>query len=143
MTMNIGTVKTAAIWARISGPDQQSLPSQVAEVKEWLQAQGFIVPMERIIMVDWTSKDILRCPEMQKLLSWVANREVEAVGSLHLDRFAARPGQMSQIFDTFKDAEVQLLLKQTLFRADGRASGWSSPWQGTFVNADQGEKRAA
>ncbi|OGO44740.1 MAG: hypothetical protein A2Z05_07945 [Chloroflexi bacterium RBG_16_60_22] len=111
--MNIGTVKTAAIWARISGPDQQSLPSQVAEVKEWLQAQGFIVPMERILMVDWTSKDILRCPEMQKLLSWVANREVEVVGSLHLDRFAARPGQMSQIFDTFKDAEVQLLLKQT------------------------------
>lgn len=86
------TMKTAAIWARISGPEQQSLPSQVAEVKTWLESQEWAVPSERIIAVDWTSTDILRCPGMQRLLGWVGNREVGAVGSLHLNCFAARPG---------------------------------------------------
>jgi hypothetical protein len=105
--------RVAAIWARISGPEQQSLPSQVAEVKEWLEAQGFAVPLERILAVDWTSTDILRCPAMQQLLHWVASKEIAAVGSLHLDRFAARPGQVAQILDTFRQAGVELLLKQS------------------------------
>lgn len=106
-------LELAAIWARISGPEQQSLPSQVAEVREWLESQGYTVSSERILAVDWTSTDILRCPQMRVLLGWVTNHEVDAVGSLHLDRFAARPGQVAQIMDTFKQSGVQLLLKHT------------------------------
>lgn len=105
--------KEAAIWARISGADQQSLPSQVAEVREWLESLGWTVPPERILTVDWTSRDILRCPQMQQLLSWVSEGKVGAVGSLHLDRFAARPGQVAQILDVFRQTGVELLLKQT------------------------------
>ena len=105
--------KIAAIWGRVSGPEQQSLPSQVAEVKTWLESQGWTVPSERILTVDWTSTDILRCPEMLTLLRWVEQKEVGAVGALHLDRFAARPGQIAQILDTFRQAGVELLLKQT------------------------------
>ena len=105
--------KEAAIWARVSGADQQSLPSQVAEVREWLESLGWTVPPERIITVDWTSRDILRCPQMQQLLGWVSDGKVGAVGSLHLDRFAARPGQVAQILDVFRQTNVELLLKQT------------------------------
>jgi hypothetical protein len=105
--------RVAAIWARVSGPEQQSLPSQVVEVKEWLESQGYSVPLERTLAVDWTSTDILRCPPMQVLLGWVANHEVDAVGSLHLDRFAARPGQVAQILDIFRQSGVELKLKQT------------------------------
>lgn len=105
--------REAAIWARISGPAQQSLPSQVEEIKSWLEAQGWTVPPERILATDWESTDILRCTQMQILLRWVTNHEVGAVGSVHLDRFAARPGQGAQILDTFRRAQVELLLKQT------------------------------
>jgi len=135
----------AAIWARVSGPEQQSLPSQVAEVEEWLESQGYIVPPERILMVDWTSTDILRCPQVQVLLAWVGDRQVDAVGSLHLDRFAARPGQMAQILDTFRQSGVQLLLKNTPL-----PSGLMGELMGLIITigkalsverADQGAKR--
>ena len=89
-------MRVAAIWARISGPEQQSLPSQVEEVRSWLESLGFTVPPDRILTVDWTSTDILRCPQMIMLLRWLANREVTAVGALHLDRFSARPGQIAR-----------------------------------------------
>jgi len=105
--------RVAAIWARVSGPEQQSLPSQVVEVKEWLESQGYSVPLERTLAVDWTSTDILRCLQMQVLLGWVANHEVDVVGSVHLDRFAARPGQVAQILDTFRQSGVELKLKHT------------------------------
>lgn len=135
----------AAIWARVSGPEQQSLTSQVAEVREWLESQGYVVPPERILMVDWTSTDILRCPQMQLLLGWVRDREVHAVGSLHLERFAARPGQVAQILDTFRQSGVELLLKHTPL-----PSGLMGELMGLVITigkalsverADQGAKR--
>jgi len=105
----------AAIWARVSTRDKQepSLESQVAEVKPWLESQGWTVPPERVISVEWTSKNLLPCPEIQNLLRWVKDHEVGAVGALHLDRFAAKPGHMAQIIDVIKDAGVELLLKLT------------------------------
>jgi len=82
---------------------------------------------------------------MQALLGWVSNREVGAVGSLHLDRFAARPGQIAQILDTFRQASVELLLKQTPL-----PSGLMGELMGLVITigkalsverADQGAKR--
>ena len=107
--------KIAAIWARVSTEDKQepSLASQVAEVRQWLESQGWTVPEERIITVRWTSKNILDCPSMQKLLRWVRKHEVGAVGTLHLDRFACRMGQMAQILDVFKDGCAEILAKKT------------------------------
>ena len=109
------TDKIAAVWARVSTEERQepSLPSQVADVKTWLEEQGWTVPEDRIIMTHWTSKNILACPDMQKLLSWVRNGEVGAVGLLHLDRFACRLGQMAQILDTFREAEAEILAKNS------------------------------
>jgi len=107
--------KDAAVFARVSTEDRQepSLDSQVADVKPWLEAQGWTVPDDKIITTHWTSKNILACPDMQKLLGWVRNREVGAVGLLHLDRFACRMGQMAQILDTFREGEAQILAKNS------------------------------
>ena len=109
------TDKIAAIWARVSTEDKQepSLNSQVADVKTWLESQGWIVPSSRIMTVRWTSKNILACPDMQKMLGWVRNHEVGAVGALHLDRFACRMGQMAQILDTFREGEAEILAKNS------------------------------
>jgi DNA invertase Pin-like site-specific DNA recombinase len=59
----------------------------------------------------------MACPDMQRLLGWVRNGEVGAVGSLHLDRFACRMGQMGQILDTFKEGNVELLTKNSPLQA--------------------------
>jgi len=113
------SAKTAAIWARVSTEDKQepSLGSQVSDVKSWLEAQGWEIPPERIITVRWTSKNILACPDMQRLLDWVKNGEVGAVGALHLDRFACRMGQMGQILDAFREGGVDLLARNSPLQA--------------------------
>jgi hypothetical protein len=107
--------KIAAVWARVSTENRQepSLPSQVADVKTWLEEQGWTVPDDKIIMTHWTSKNTLACPDMQTLLKWVRNREVGAVGLLHLDRFVCRMGQMAQIMDIFREAEAEILAKNS------------------------------
>jgi len=107
--------RIAAIWARVSTKDKQepSLESQVADVKLWLEGQGWAVPPERVIVIHWTSKNILACPDMQRLLGWVKRSEVGAVGVLHLDRFACRMGQMGQILDAFREGGAELLAKNS------------------------------
>ena len=107
--------KIAAIWTRVSDPKQEepSLDRQVANVRAWLEEQGWQVPDDKVIKVVWTSKKILNCPQMQMLLKWVETGEVKAVGMTHLDRLSGRPGHMSQIFETFKEANCQLLAKET------------------------------
>ncbi len=107
--------KIAAIWTRVSDSKQEepSLDRQVANVRTWLEEQGWTVPDDRVIKVVWTSKKILNCPQMQMLLKWVITGEVKAVGMTHLDRLSGRPGHMSQIFETFKEANCQLLAKET------------------------------
>jgi len=111
--------KIAAVWARVSTEDRQepSLDSQVADVKTWLESQGWTVPPSRIITTHWTSKNILACPDMQTLFNWVRNREVGAVGLLHLDRFACRMGQMAQILGIFREGEVEILAKNSPLQA--------------------------
>lgn len=107
--------KVAAVWARVSDAKQEepSLDRQAATVKTWLEEQGWEVPDEKVIKVVWTSKKILNCPQMQMLVKWVKTGEVKAVGMTHLDRLSGRPGHMSQIFEVLKDANCQLLAKDT------------------------------
>jgi len=107
--------RIAAILARVSDPKQEepSFDRQVATVKPWLEEQGWEVPDDKVIKVVWTSKTIMNCPQMQMLLKWVETGEIKAVGMTHLDRLSGRPGHMSQIFETLKDANCQLLAKET------------------------------
>lgn len=105
----------AAIWARVSSPAQEepSLDRQAAEVKAWLESQGWQVPEDKVLKVVWSSKHILKCPEMQLLLSWVRDKQVSAVGMTNLDRLSGKPAHMVQIFETLKESHCQLLAKET------------------------------
>jgi site-specific DNA recombinase len=107
--------KVAAIWARVSDPKQEepSLDRQVAETKLWLEGQGYHIPENKILKAVWTSRKVLNCPEMQQLLEWVKTGQVQAVGMTHLDRLSGKPGHMSQIFETIKEGNCELLAKDT------------------------------
>lgn len=81
-------MKPAAIWARVSTPDQRELSpdSQEAAVRQVLEAQGYTVADEHIIKVDWTSMDLMVCSDFQRLRRWIGNGEIEALGVLDRDR---------------------------------------------------------
>ena len=67
-----GTSKgIAAIWCRVSTHDQRelSLESQEVAVRRILEAEGYTVPPQYILQVDWTSLDLMACPQFQLLLS--------------------------------------------------------------------------
>ena len=65
--MNTQEKMVAAIWARVSTPDQRELSpeSQEAAVRQVLEAQGFTVASEHVLKVDWTSMDLMACPAFQ------------------------------------------------------------------------------
>jgi len=105
--------RVAAIWARISGKGQQTLGGQVAEVKPWLESQGYVVPPERILMVDWTSMAILECPEMQQLIEWVRKGEIGAIGMFHGDRISALTEHKLYILWLCREKGVDVLAKNS------------------------------
>jgi DNA invertase Pin-like site-specific DNA recombinase len=106
--------KIAAIWARRSKEHQEaSLESQIAEVKPWLETQGFIVPANKIIAVTWSSLAVLECPEMQVLLDWVASKEIQAIGTYHSDRLSGKPAEKVYILNFCRKHGVELLPKNS------------------------------
>ena len=61
--------RVAAIWCRVSTHDQSelSLDSQEKAVRPVLEQQGFEVPSQYVLQVEWTSLDLLACPQFQQL----------------------------------------------------------------------------
>jgi len=105
-------MKVGAIWARISTEPQQSLDSQVARAKAELEKRGYLVPPERILQVDWSSLDLFRCPEFQKLRSWIHGKEMDALGILDRDRLNAIGLQRLIFLSECKDAGIELVICQ-------------------------------
>ncbi len=101
----------AAIWARISGDKQKSLDGQVAEVKPWLETQGYIVPEDRIIKVDWASLSLTDCPDMRKLLGWIEKGDISAVGMFDRDRLHSEPAHKLLFLETCENHRVKILAK--------------------------------
>ena len=81
-----------AIWCRVSTHDQRelSLDSQEAAVRRALEGQGYEVPHWAVLKVDWTSLDLMRCPEFQQLRQWILAGEINALGVLDRDRLQAQ-----------------------------------------------------
>ncbi len=104
--------KIAAIWARVSSPGQTSLPDQVARAKEKLQEKGYIVPQDRILMVDWTSLDLFSCPQFLQLAGWVRRKEIQGLGVLDRDRLQAEPTQRLAFLSELQGAGVELVVCQ-------------------------------
>ena len=88
MTIN----RIAAIWCRVSthGQGELSLDSQEDADRRALTAQGYGCPPQYVLKVDWTSLDLMSCPQFQQLRRWIADGEVKAVGTLDRDRLQAQ-----------------------------------------------------
>ena len=82
----------AAIWCRVSTHDQRelSLESQEIAVRKTLEAQLYQVPLQYVLRADWSSLDLMSCPDFRRLLRWIAEGTVQAVGTLDRDRRQAQ-----------------------------------------------------
>jgi site-specific DNA recombinase len=113
--------RIAAIWARVSTSDQRelSLDSQESAVKKILEAQGYQVPPEYVLKVDWTSLDLMSCPEFQLLRQWVADGTVQAMGTLDRDRLQAQGLQRLVFLSECRDRGVQIVTVQGVPMLEG------------------------
>ncbi|HLF09549.1 MAG TPA: recombinase family protein [Dehalococcoidia bacterium] len=104
--------KIAAIWCRVSGPDQSELSPDTQEsvVRQVLEARGFSVPPEYVIKVDWSSLDLMACPEFQRLRGWIANGEITALGVLNRDRLQAQGLQRLIFLAECRERHVEVLV---------------------------------
>ncbi len=106
--------KVAATWCRVSTHDQRelSLDSQEIAVRQVLEAQGYHVPDLFVVKVDWSSLDLMSCPEFQQLRRWIADGTVQAVGTLDRDRLQAQGLQRLIFLSECKDRGVQIITVQ-------------------------------
>ena len=104
----------AAIWCRVSTSDQRelSLDSQEDAVRKVLEEQGYRVPPEYVLKVDWSSLDLMSCPEFEQLRRLVANGRIDAVGTLDRDRLQAQGLQRLIFLAECRDLSVPLVTVQ-------------------------------
>ncbi|MCI0795167.1 MAG: recombinase family protein [Chloroflexi bacterium] len=104
----------AAIWCRVSTQDQRemSLDSQEAAVRPVLESEGFTVPPDRILKVDWSSLDLSACPEFQQLRQWVVDGSIDAIGLLDRDRLQAQGLQRLIFLSDCQERGVRLVTCQ-------------------------------
>ena len=106
--------RVAAIWCRVSTHDQRelSLDSQEVAVRKVLEAQGYHCPVEYVLKVDWTSLDLMSCPQFQQLRRWNADGTVQAIGTLARDRLQAQGLQRLIFLSDCKDKAVPIVTVQ-------------------------------
>lgn len=107
-------MKTAAIWARVSGPGQRelSLESQTERNKAILEGRGYVLPPERILKVDWSSPYLDSCPQFQELRRWIRAKQIQALGVLDRDRLECAGLQRLIFLAECKEAGVELVVCQ-------------------------------
>jgi len=82
----------AAIWWRVSTEHQEQSPeTQRVEAKKLLESEGYQVPDNYIFGANWSSEEIMGCPEMQTLMETIQSGAIQALGVYHPDRLAAKP----------------------------------------------------
>ena len=106
--------KIAATWCRVSTHDQRelSLDSQEVAVRQVLEGQGYQVPEQFILKVDWSSMDLMSCPQFQDLRRWIVEGKVQAVGTLDRDRLQARGLQRLIFLSDCQDYGAQIVTVQ-------------------------------
>jgi site-specific DNA recombinase len=106
--------KIAAPWCRVSTHDQRelSLESQELAVRKVLEAQGYETPPEYVLKVDWTSLDLMSCPEFQQLRRWIVDGTIQAVGTFDRDRLQAQGLQRLIFLSECQDRGVQVITVQ-------------------------------
>src|SRR3972149_707715 len=111
----------AAIWARVSTHDQRELSPDTREmlVRRALEAEGYQVPSEYVLKVDWTSLDLLSCPDFVRLREWVLERRIAAIGVLDRDRLQAEGLQRLLFLAECREQGVRIITAQGLPIMDG------------------------
>ena len=119
--MNIQKRGIAAIWARVSTHDQGelSLDSQVVGVRRLLVELGYEVPDWAVLMVEWTSTDLMACPKFQSLRRWVDTGGINAVGTLDRDRFQAQGLQRLLFLSDCHQHNVEVITAQGVPMLEG------------------------
>ena len=119
--MNRNEKGIAAIWCRVSTHDQRelSLDSQEIAVRRILEAEGYTVPPQYILKVDWTSLDLMACPQFQLLRQWITEGEVQAAGTLDRDRLQAQGLQRLLFLSDCRERGVRLVTVQGVPMLDG------------------------
>ena len=113
--------RTAAIFCRVSTREQGelSLDSQEVAVARALDRAGFYCPPQYLIKVDWTSLDLMSCPQFQEVRRWIANGEVAAVGVLDRDRLQAQGLQRLVFLSECQEHGVQVITAQGVPMLEG------------------------
>ena len=116
---DIGQV--AAIWCRVSTHDQRelSLESQETAVRRALDMRGYQTPPQYLLKADWTSLDLMACPEFQRLRKWIASGEVQAVGLLDRDRLQAQGLQRLLFLSECQERGVEVVTVQGVPMMEG------------------------
>ena len=115
------TREVAVTWCRVSTHDQRemSLDSQEDAVRKALEAQRYEAPPQYVLKVDWSSLDLMSCPEFQQLLRWIADGAVQTVGTLDRDRLQAQGLQRLIFLSECKDQGVEIITVQGPPMLDG------------------------
>ena len=111
----------AAIWCRVSTNDQRelSLDAQEKAVRQALAQAGFETPSTYLLKVDWTSLDLMACPQFQLLQKWIISGEVAALGVLDRDRLQAQGLQRLVFLAECREQGVQVITVQGVPMLDG------------------------
>ena len=119
--MDVNMRKIAVIWCRVStsGQMELSLDSQELAVRKVLESQGYESPVQYVLKVDWSSLDLMSCPEFQQLRRWIDDGTVQAVGTLDRDRLQAQGLQRLIFLAECRDKGVQLITVQGPAMLDG------------------------
>ena len=104
----------AATWCRVSTDDQRelSLDSQEVAARKALAARGYEAPPQYVLKVDWSSLDLMSCPEFQQLRRWIADGTVQAVGTLDRDRLQAQGLQRLIFLSECQDQGLEIITVQ-------------------------------
>ena len=119
--MNVNMRKIAVVWCRVStsGQMELSLDSQENAVRKVLASQGYESPVQYVLKVDWSSLDLMSCPEFQQLRRWIDDGTVQAVGTLDRDRLQAQGLQRLIFLAECREQGVQLITVQGPAILDG------------------------
>ncbi len=107
-------MKVAAVWCRVSTHDQRelSLDSQEIAVRKALEAQGYDAPPQYVLTVDWSSLDLMSCPEFRQLRRWIVDGTIQAMGTLDRDRLQAQGLQRLIFLSECRDKGVEIITAQ-------------------------------
>ena len=111
----------AAIWCRVSTHDQRelSLDAQEEVVHRVLEGMGLVVPPEYVLKVDWTSLDLMACPQFQQLRRWIASGEIRALGVVDRDRLQAQGLQRLVFLSECREQGVEVVTAQGVPMLEG------------------------